>query len=153
MPEKTLNKVLQKAAESLKSVQGSEDEIAKIKKLLAGSDKKAKREYIRERVKNASEADKANAEAQLKNNVVDLADKKTLKESQFDQAAGDLETTGKIMTGAAVGAVYSGILLVIGKYLLAGVAIASVPLAVIISVISTLLVAGITTMIIGRNTI
>lgn len=153
MPEKTLNKVLQKAAESLKSVKGSEDEIAKIKKLLAGSDKKAKREYIRERVKNASEADKANAEAQLKNNVVDLADKKTLKESQFDQAAGDLETTGKIMTGVAVGAVYSGILLVIGKYLLAGVAIASVPLAVIISVISTLLVAGITTMIIGKNTI
>lgn len=153
MPEKTLNKVLQKAAESLKSVKGSEGEIAKIKKLLAGSDKKAKREYIRERVKNASDADKAKAEAQLKNNVVDLADKKTLRESQFDQAKSDVEKTGEILTGVAAGAVYSGALLVIGKYLLAGVAVASVPLAVIISVISTLLVAGITTMTIGKNTI
>ena len=144
LPESALNKILTKALNEIKNKKGSDKLVSKIEKLLEFGSKESKKEFIREVIKKNDER----KIQEVENKFAKAAKTETLTE-------GELGKAGKIITGGVAGVATGAGLFAAGAKVGAAaaaagsapLAIGAVPIAIIITLLSSLLVTGLSMMI------
>lgn len=142
MSEPVLNKVLEKTLQKVKTMPGAEKEVEKINKLLSSGSKESKKEYVRSRIHKSHKEDSLNR--QLKSSVKPIDEKdEILKENSLAGKIGKGIVGTVIALGAGAGMFFLGSAL--GP--ITGAALSGIPVAVVITLFSSAIVAGIGLMI------
>lgn len=149
MPEKVIDKILKDSLAKVQNVKGAEKEVSKIKKLLASGSKQAKKEYIRNVINHVDEHTLNVEEGKLKGAVKEI-NPQVLKEAYGDESE-NLKKFGASAIGTVIAAGVGAGLMVLGNVINFGTAgMSGIAVTAVISVFSTLLVAGITALVVAK---